>query len=39
MSPHLTIGRRSGPGEPPFVIAELSANHLAGTPRRWELIR
>jgi N-acetylneuraminate synthase len=29
----LALGRPVGPGHPPFVIAELSANHLGSLPR------
>jgi len=34
----LTIGRDVGPGEPPFIIAELSANHLGSLTRALAII-
>jgi pseudaminic acid synthase len=37
-SPNLTIGRPVGAGQPPFVIAELSANHLGSLPRALAII-
>jgi pseudaminic acid synthase len=34
----IDIGRPVGPSEPPFVIAELSANHLGSLPRALAII-
>jgi len=34
----LVIGRPIGPGHPPFVIAELSANHLRSLPRALAIV-
>jgi len=34
----LTIGRAIGPGHPPFVIAELSANHLGSLDRALAIV-
>ena len=36
--PAIEIGRRIGATEPPFVIAELSANHLGSLPRALAIV-
>jgi N-acetylneuraminate synthase len=37
-APDLMIGRAVGPGHPPFVIAELSANHLGSLERALAIV-
>ncbi|HAA77878.1 TPA: pseudaminic acid synthase, partial [Candidatus Latescibacteria bacterium] len=40
MTGHITIGgRRIGPGEPAYVIAEMSANHNQSLDRAVEIVK
>ncbi len=38
MAKPITIGRPVGPGEPPFIVAELSANHLGSLERALAIV-